>query len=146
MTELNFLLYVSQATDSLSDEAQAGLREKAMLYSQKENVTGVLVYRKGFFMQYIEGQETELLDLFQKLRGTPRHFNVRVLSRGVLDQRLFNNWSVRWVSQDDSGPSSQSLIDLFETVLSPRGGPGSNEISAILRRFWKNSEVMDMPK
>ena len=144
MTELSFLLYVSQATDSLSEEAQTALREKTLLYGQRENVTGVLVYRKGFFMQYLEGHEEELLDLFQKLRGNPRHFNVRVLSRGTLDKRLFNDWSVRWVNQDNSGPSSQSLIDLFETVLSPRGSTSTNEISAVLRRFWKNSEVLDL--
>ncbi len=142
MSEISFLLYVSQATNTLNEEAQAVLREKALLNTNLHSITGILVFRKGYFMQYIEGRESEVLELFRQLRATGRHFNVRVLSRGTIKQRLFRDWSVRWVIGNEPGPSSESLIDVFETVLSSKVIT-SNEISAVLRRFSKNSEAFE---
>lgn len=143
MSEICFLLYVSQATDSVNEDAIEVLREKALLNTNLNGITGILVYRKGFFMQYIEGTENQVIDLFRQLRGTGRHFNVRVLSRGVLAKRLFDNWSVRWVMGEEPGPSSESLIDVFETVLASKVIT-TNEISAVLRRFAKNSELVEL--
>jgi hypothetical protein len=144
MDPLTFLLYVSQSTDSLENETQRALREKALLNAGRTGVTGILFYRRGFFMQYLEGPEQVVLDLFRELRGTNRHHNVRVLSRGPLESRLFTDWTVRWVNDEETGPSSESLIDLFETVLSSKT-VSPNEISAILKRFGKNSKAIDLP-
>jgi hypothetical protein len=127
----------------VQEEALLALREKAMLNSRRPGITGVLIYRKGFFMQYIEGKESAVLDLYRQLRGTELHFNVRVLSHGPLQNRLFDNWSIRWVLDNEPGPSSESLIDLFETVLSSKS-ISTNEISAVLRRFWKNSQILEL--
>jgi len=141
MEHFSFLLYVSQATDALDQSAQIALQEKALLNAHIEGITGVLVYRTGFFMQYIEGHEQAVHDLFRKLRGNDRHFNVRILSQGVIDSRLFLDWTIRWVNDKNPRPSSQSLIDLFETVLSSRQ-TSLNEVDAVLKRFWKNSEIV----
>ena len=143
MDPYSFILYVSQATDALDQSAQIALREKAILNAHIKDITGVLVYRKGFFMQYIEGQEQAVHELFSKLRGNDRHFNVRILSQGAVEARLFFDWTIRRVLGENPRPSSQSLIDLFETVLSSKQ-TSVNEVNAVLKRFWKNSEVLEI--
>lgn len=143
MSKLTFLLYASQALNSLEENARLSLEKKSALYSDIKDITGVLVYRQGFFMQYLEGQESSVLDIFRKLRGHEHHFNVKVLSRGLIDRRLFSNWTMRVVKNHQATPSSQSLIDLFETVLS-QNTQTSNEINLVLNRFWKDSEILHL--
>lgn len=143
MEPLSFLLYASQAIDSLEERARLALENKAKLHINLGGITGVLVYRQGFFMQYLEGHESHVLEFFRKLRGNENHFNVRVLSRGNIQNRLFPNWSIRIVPDSNRTPSSQSLIDLFETILTPKSMP-PNEINLILNKFWKDSEILHL--
>jgi hypothetical protein len=103
-----------------------------------EDVTGVLVYRHGYFMQYLEGHELSVSDLFRKIRGNINHYNVRVLSQGSLPHRRFSDWTIKVVSLNGPSPSSESLIELFETVLLTKSSSES-EIDAILRKFCKDS-------
>lgn len=144
MELVRFLLYVSQVMGSVDEEAKDVLREKALINSSHQNVTGLLVYRKGFFMQYLEGPDGVVKNLFRQLRCTRCHHNVRLLTGGHFKERLFNNWTVRWVTTDEAIPSSESLIDLFETVLTSKAA-SIDELNAILRRFGKNSQqVMEL--
>lgn len=139
----SFLLYVSQATTPLEKETHLALREKAVLQASQEGITGLLLFRQGFFLQYLEGTGPTLHELFRQIRGTYRHFNVRILSEGSLQERLFSDWSARWVKTSPHSVSSQALIELFETVLETKN-PSKNEIDAILRRFGKGSIPLPM--
>lgn len=140
MEQSFFLLYVSQAKDSLDRELQKNLADESISVAQSKGTTGVLIYRNGFFMQYIEGNELNVFEVFRWLRGASYHFNVRVLSQGHLENRIFKDLTFRLVAGQEAIPSSSSLIDLLETVLSSRSVT-SGELQAVLRRFWRNSEV-----
>ncbi|MEY4616303.1 MAG: hypothetical protein RJB66_1263 [Pseudomonadota bacterium] len=143
MNPVSFLLYVSQATTLLDEETHLACLEKAVLRSVHAGVTGQLLFRHGFFMQYLEGTEATVHDLFRHIRGTYRHFNVRILSEGTVDERLFTDWSAHWVREPSQTVSSQGLIDLFETVLTTKN-PTKNELNAILRRFGQDSIPMPL--
>lgn len=142
MEPICYLLFVSQSLSSAKEEAQRALEENAILCSAAgHSITGSLIYRRGYLMHYLEGNEQDVLDLYRQLRTLNRHCNVRVLGQGALHKRLYSSWSIHWVTNDDSGPSSESLIDLFETVLSAKS-ICQNELEAILRRFGKNATKM----
>lgn len=142
MDSVNFLLYVSQAPKSSSDEEDTEiLRRKVKDNRPPREVTGILIYRRGYFMQYLEGHNTSVSELFWRLRGNDNHYNVRVLSQGVTRGRRFSDWSIKHVSVDHVTPSSESLIDLFETVLMSKAEV-EWEIDAIIKRFCKDSVLL----
>ncbi len=141
MGSVVFLLYVSQVPQSNEDGDQEALRRKVLEYSMPSDVTGILIYRHGYFLQYLEGWESSVVDLFSQIRGCLNHFNVRVLSRGALSRRRFSDWSVQAVSDHGSTPSSESLIDLFETVLMSKSN-SDGEIDAILKRFCRGAHLI----
>jgi len=137
----SFLLYVSQAPKSQNGQGYEALRRKMLEHPMPAgDVTGVLVYRNGYFMQYLEGQELSVAELFWNIRGIKNHYNIRVLSRGRLSRRRFSNWSIKVVSISGPSSSSESLIELFETVLLTKSS-SENEIDAVLKRFCKDSVV-----
>ena len=141
MEPICFLLYVSQVASSAEESALLALREKAQLSGANPEITGLLLYRRGFFMQYLEGPNETIIKLFRRLRATNSHSNVRVMGQGSFSKRLFADWSIWWVANQSSSPSSEALIDLLETVLSSKT-ISSDEIAAVLRRFGRDATPM----
>ena len=145
MDALSFMLFVSQANRSRFGHSSDWIspEEASFLSPNDKSITGILLYRKGFYMQYWEGFESRLFEIYQHLRSHGQHCNVRILSSGALNSRLYEVWSARWVHHHDTknGPSSESLIDLFETVLSA-SNTSHSEVSAVLKHFGKNSQSL----
>jgi len=62
MTELKALVYVSSATELLSDQALDELLQGARSTNERIGVTGVLLHCEGNFMQYVEGPRSPSTD------------------------------------------------------------------------------------
>jgi len=62
------------------------------------NVTGMLIYSDGVFMQVIEGADDEVRKIFQKIQVDARHNNIIKLTEGSLAERNFADWSMMFPS------------------------------------------------
>ena len=58
------------------------------------DVTGMLVYRDGNFMQAIEGEEETILRLQEKIKRDPRHDGLITLLTQRIETRQFPAWSM----------------------------------------------------
>ncbi len=83
------LIYVSQATHSLSGEDLGPLQKLAQSFNRSNDISGCLVYRDGFFMQMLEGQRDTLLALMDHIKADTRHRDVRVVMEGPARHRFF---------------------------------------------------------
>ena len=70
---LTSLIYVSSAQVPFSNIELTKLLETARRNNTLIDVTGMLVYRDGNFMQVIEGEEEAIRGLHEKIRCDPRH-------------------------------------------------------------------------
>ncbi len=98
------LSYASQAT-SLPEALGRDLNEildTARLYNPQHQITGVLYFGQGHFFQYIEGPKDAMEQLYQAILHDPRHCNVQLLDRGVVQQRRFGRWSMKYVMLNDA--------------------------------------------
>ncbi|CED83241.1 BLUF domain [Phaffia rhodozyma] len=57
-------------------------------------ITGLLMYRDGQFVQFLEGRKQDVLDLYERISGDPRHYNVTTLFQRDTKGRDFGNWSM----------------------------------------------------
>jgi hypothetical protein len=83
--------FVSRAT-STGDIAEAylsALCRSAQKYNAKAQITGVLTFHNGAFAQILEGSESALRELLRRMTKDPRHYNLRVLADGPIDQRCY---------------------------------------------------------
>lgn len=131
---LYHLIYVSKAVSPLSGEALNYLLQQARRNNEADGITGMLLYVErhmmsqatGRFMQIIEGNETDIISLFEKIRNDPRHNQVTVLKQGNIYERSFERWLMgfkvmRW-QEYVSQPGFLDLEELFsgdEVSLSP---------------------------
>ncbi|MBF0100967.1 MAG: EAL domain-containing protein [Desulfobacterales bacterium] len=97
------LIYVSKASDSLSQDEI----KKIITSSQNKNselcITGFLVFNNGYFLQLLEGKQEFIEDLFKKIVVDSRHSDVKVILRTFNEQRLFNDWTMGYWNMNESG-------------------------------------------
>jgi hypothetical protein len=62
--------------------------------NQQQEVTGLLLYNEGTFIQVIEGTRDVIQDLFQIIKKDPRHSNIVKLLDESIESRAFPDWSM----------------------------------------------------
>lgn len=89
------LIYRSKANSYFSDEDLILLLRQCRTKNMEKNVTGLLLYGYGNFIQLLEGEEKVVLDLYEnRIALDPRHSNPVILHRKNISQRFFKDWSM----------------------------------------------------
>ena len=91
---LYHLLYISTATDYQSDTQLAALLEEAVTANLQYQVTGMLLYCEGDFMQLIEGKKSDIIQLYDNICRDERNFENEVLVEEPIAERHFVDWSM----------------------------------------------------
>jgi hypothetical protein len=91
------LVYISAETEPFSQESLHLL----LLRSRKENasrqVTGMLLYHCGSFMQVLEGLEQAVEHIFFHIQRDPRHHQIEVRLREPIKERDFCDWTMGFI-------------------------------------------------
>jgi hypothetical protein len=95
------LAYVSLAVKSMPDDDLKTLLKYARQKNERLGVTGMLLYRDGFFMQALEGEEDTVDTLFERIRRDTRHRDVLQLYREPIRARSFADWTMGFNKVDD---------------------------------------------
>jgi hypothetical protein len=93
------VVYVSSASSSFSTENLRQLLETARRANEAAEITRMLVYRKGEFLQALEGPSAAVRDTFARIEGDQRHLDIVQLQRGDASQ-LFSNWAMGFSDLD----------------------------------------------
>ncbi len=122
------LIYSSEAT---GDMPRAEL-EKMLAQSRARNtmrdVTGVLVFVDGVFLQILEGTREAVLALMEKIGRDPRHRSVKVFHEEDTERRTFGSWRMAFVSPSAEEMAAWAGLDgattVEETLETLRSDPG----------------------
>jgi len=102
--ELIRLTYCSTATFAESNQSAGIEKEVARILMQsrrnnpKRELGGVLHYGNGYFFQTLEGQRDNVNERYEKIVTDPRHRDVELLSVQRVSDRLFPDWSMKYVA------------------------------------------------
>lgn len=127
------IVYASAATQPFPPEALATLLRKARTRNALYQVTGMLLYHTGSFLQVLEGPETGVQLIFQSIQRDPRHGSTRILMRETLQTREFPDWSMGFLDTSALASSTPGLVDYRRAV--PRLTLDSTQAKAFLRFF-----------
>jgi hypothetical protein len=103
MSKLVQMVYISRATfpatshgGEIVPEVSKILR-KSRINNREKNIVGALYFGNGFFFQCLEGDEKELLALYETLKNDPRHNDLRIISMKPIDARSFGEWEMKYL-------------------------------------------------
>ncbi len=106
MARVTQLIYTSTPTTVLSPADLEALALQSGRFNRTVDITGVLLYGSGRFLQLLEGQPDVVEDLyFNKIVHDPRHTDCKVLLSLHHVQRLLPDWGMGLVSM--STPASE---------------------------------------
>ncbi len=88
------LIYHSQPF-GFDDAMLDGILLQARRNNGRDGVTGALIVRADIYLQLLEGPETAVTGLFERIARDDRHLAVRQVSATTVAARLFPAWSMR---------------------------------------------------
>ena len=104
------LVYISTATP-------AGAADIANILSTAENrngqrgITGFLLFNGRNFLQLIEGESPDLLNLMARLAHDRRHNGMVTLEDRSIETRAFPEWAMRLLTISESVAERRGLIE-----------------------------------
>jgi hypothetical protein len=89
---VHHILYRSRATHPFTQEQLTDLVTHARAYNTYSDITGLLCYCDGTFVQLLEGPEASVLELYAAICQDPRHEQIETLSDTAGPTRWFADW------------------------------------------------------
>jgi len=102
-SDLYELVYVSSAVRPMSLSELNALLAQSRQSNHERAVSGMLLYAEGTFLQVLEGEEDQVVNLYQQICKDPRHSHSLVIHEGRIGQRNFSDWKMgfRYLQLDD---------------------------------------------
>lgn len=125
------LLYISAGTREFTESELEEILAVARSNNEALNVTGMLLYHQGSFIQALEGEQSVVESLYQKIGTDKRHLETRVLYRGDIPDRNFKSWSMGFYR---SKQSNEDNLDGFHHFLRNGFRSGSKEDEGTARK------------
>ncbi len=107
------LIYVSSAVKLMSDKELLEILKTSRANNEKYDVTGLLLYKGGNFMQVLEGSEEQVEKLYETIRKDPRHKDVTIISREQIQKRQFPNWEMAFQNLDNPAVKNEPGYSQF---------------------------------
>ena len=77
------------------------------------DLSGLLLYDRGFFFQWIEGPDAPLGQVWNSIRRDVRHTDVCVFADQAIPTRLFDAWKMRFAHR---GRQHDAMVEGFSVV------------------------------
>ena len=89
----------------------------ASKHNPELQITGIISYREGQYLQVLEGPSAEVDKLMTKIGSDPRHEDIWVFLDKNVTERSFSNWGVSVFNFVDQGAFFDTFIEKNSAVL-----------------------------
>ncbi|MFK7826116.1 MAG: BLUF domain-containing protein [Oligoflexales bacterium] len=95
------LIYTSIHNNLKPTEIVSDIVEKSKANNLRDNITGILVFSSGYFLQCLEGDKSAINTTFINITKDSRHFNLNLISYEQVFGRTFPYWTMAFIAQKD---------------------------------------------
>ena len=139
--ELRQLVYISDARYGLAKEDIEDILATSRRNNGEADVTGMLLYSSGIFIQALEGEPERIAALYAKISDDRRHDNVDLISDQTIEERGFSSWAMGFVERPPEELGKRIGIDgaLDRTQALARLSEDQTLAGSMLRDFAENA-------
>lgn len=135
------LIYRSYARPPwIGDKTLREIVQEAHAFNTEHDVSGILIFSDGVFVQVLEGGTANILQLTARIAADRRNERLRVLWHGMVPERQFPDWSMGCFDMTDAPAASNPVPE----AVMRRGGEGpawTNEMTQSLISFYRDNRV-----
>lgn len=131
------LVYVSAAHPLFTPADIADILEVSRRNNARDTITGLLVYKSGSVIQFLEGPPEAVRTLFAAICRDRRHCHVTKIYEEEISQRDFPDWTMGFRETDGAFPGRP---DGYNAILTPGfdwSTLESSKVRVILQAFMK---------
>ncbi|WP_419418922.1 BLUF domain-containing protein [Legionella sp. D16C41] len=143
MDNLVHLIYTSRATEKFSNTMLINLLNQSRANNYKAQITGILLYTEDSFFQIIEGWETAVKLLIEKLNKDSRHINITQIIYENILKRTFSEWSMGFVKlEKDKFNEIVGFNDFFSNhicLTDINSGRAKKVLWAFSQGYWRQN-------
>jgi hypothetical protein len=135
---LKQILYFSSALHLFTDDELLELLKVARANNARLDITGMLLYSDGNFVQIIEGPDDAVDALYAKISRDPRHTSLLKALDGPIEERRFADWTLGFDRIADAKTEGiDGLNDFLQKANEVGDGekPGGDAASRLLDSF-----------
>ena len=110
------IIYASASAQKMSSEELAEILRIARENNAAQDISGMLVYHGGSFLQVLEGPEGAVNSLFVKIEKDPRHGEINILFRDTVPEKEFEEWSMGYIDATGDAAQSEGYIDYMRDL------------------------------
>ena len=97
------LSYASTATRPMTAAQLLAILQQCYGHNALNDITGLLLYGNGTFLQALEGDEEAVAALYARIGRDARHSHVTCLSRETIETRRYPGWTMEFRRMPDIG-------------------------------------------
>ncbi|MEQ8626440.1 BLUF domain-containing protein [Ekhidna sp.] len=115
-----YLIYTSKPRVPMTMEIVDEITEASIRNNKEFNITGMLLGIEGHYLQYLEGEEKDVLNLLEIIKKDVRHKELVVWVQGFYDNRVFSEWSMgSWMLTNERLEKLTALTDIKNFLENP---------------------------
>jgi hypothetical protein len=135
-----YFVYLSIASNWPDEAELKSILATSRHNNHANNITGILLYGDGRFIQVLEGDKEQIQETYLKIHQDHRHTDLTPISTGDIKERNFPNWSMGFKS---IGPT---MLSDFAGYINPLGNNLStksiNDLPIkLLKSFIRNNKM-----
>lgn len=138
---LAHLAYVSVRKKNCTEEEIEKILTACKTNNAPLEVTGVLLYSETKFIQYVEGESSTLMTLYDKIKKDTRHEKAVMISYNPIQARIFPSWQMgsRKLASDDISFVTDITAgdkEVFQKIMNGKETEGA-KVQELLMKFFK---------
>ena len=117
-------IYASAATHEMEHDELEAILDKARSFNTEHDISGMLIYHAGSFIQILEGPEEAVEPLLDKIEQDSRHHLFKLLFKDEVQERDFEGWSMGFVDTTGMAKSTEGFVEYeeaFNAALNDKG-------------------------
>ena len=138
---LAHLAYVSSRKTNCTEEEIENILSSCKKNNPPLNITGVLISSDTKFIQYVEGESSQLMSLYDKIKKDIRHEKVVMISYSPISEKIFPSWHM--ANRKLSSGGIDFLTDItsddkkaFDKIMNGKEEEGA-KVQSLLLKFFK---------
>lgn len=136
---MHMITYVSTARNLFSKKDLEALLVKSRENNARFDITGLLLYKGGNFIQAIEGAQGAIRRLYENIRSDATHYNVLTILDEPVEMRAFTGWRMGFINLDGERTMLPGFSDIFndrESLQAFRASP--SQAKQLISSFAQN--------
>ena len=115
-----YLVYTSQPRIEMSKSTLEEITRISIKNNRKRGITGILLGIENRYLQFLEGDEKEVLQLFERIKQDPRHYEINKWVQGYSEERIFSEWSMAsWLLTNEELKNINALDEIRRLLRNP---------------------------